>query len=191
MPETGTNWAGRVWSATFDRRERERRARVPTSPDETDDDAPRLADAAPPGGGRLGLLPSLLGYHLRRAQIAIFQNFKEAMGESDVTPGRFGVLQVIAANSGLSQSELGALLGVDRSTIVAVIDRLEEADLVRRLPAPNDRRSYALSLSENGTRTLAELERRVLAHERHIARKLSKAERSLLVELLRRLAAED
>ena len=191
MPEAGTNWAGRVWSATFDRRERERRARVPTSPDETDDDAPPLADAASPGGGRLGLLPSLLGYHLRRAQIAIFQNFKEAMGESDVTPGRFGVLQVIAANSGLSQSELGALLGVDRSTIVAVIDRLEEANLVRRLPAPNDRRSYALSLSENGTRTLAELERRVLAHERHIARKLSKAERSLLVELLRRVAAED
>ena len=165
---------------------------VPTSSDETDDNTPRLPDAAPSGvGGRLGLLPSLLGYHLRRAQIAIFQNFREAMGESDVTPGRFGVLQVIAANSGLSQSELGALLGVDRSTIVAVIDRLEEADLVRRLPAPNDRRSYALSLSENGTRTLAELERRVLAHERYIARKLSKAERSLLVELLRRLAAED
>src|SRR5438876_1698156 len=95
---------------------------------------------------RLGILPELLGYQLRRTQIAVFQNFSRAMESLDVTPGRFGVLEVIAANSGLSQSELGALLGIDRSTIVGVIDRLERDGLVRRLPAPNDRRSHALKL---------------------------------------------
>jgi DNA-binding MarR family transcriptional regulator len=135
-----------------------------------------------------GLLPNLLGYQLRRAQIAVFQNFARAMADFDITPGRFGVLQVIAANGGLSQSELGAILGIDRSTVVAVIDRLERDGLVRRAKAPRDRRSHALQLSEKGAVTLAVLEQRVAAHERDIARALSAAERKTLLNLLARIA---
>lgn len=151
---------------------------------------PRARGAAGPRRDppRLGILPELLGYQLRRTQIAVFQNFSRAMESLDMTPGRFGVLEVIAANSGLSQSELGALLGIDRSTVVAVIDRLERDGLVRRLPAPNDRRSHALKLSEQGAVTLALLERRVAAHERDIASGLSAEERNTLLTLLARVA---
>lgn len=41
-----------------------------------------------PGGNgvELGLLKSLLGYHLRRAQVAVFQHFAQTMGEADITP---------------------------------------------------------------------------------------------------------
>jgi DNA-binding MarR family transcriptional regulator len=137
---------------------------------------------------RRGLLPTLLGYQLRRAQIAVFQDFARAMADFDITPGRFGVLEVIAANGGLSQSELGAILGIDRSTVVAVIDRLEADGLVRRMKAPNDRRSHALRLSEKGAVTLAVLEQRVAAHERDIASALSAAERKTLLNLLARIA---
>jgi DNA-binding MarR family transcriptional regulator len=154
--------------------------------------APRASKTAAPRRDppRLGILPELLGYQLRRTQIAVFQNFSRAMESLDVTPGRFGVLEVIAANSGLSQSELGALLGIDRSTIVAVIDRLERDGLVRRMPAPNDRRSHALKLSEKGAVTLALLERRVAAHERDIASGLSAEERKILLALLARVAKD-
>jgi DNA-binding MarR family transcriptional regulator len=110
------------------------------------------------------------------------------MAAYDMTPGRFGVLEVIAANSGLSQSELGGVLGIDRSTVVAVIDRLEKDGLVRRTKAPNDRRSHALKLSEKGAVTLAVLEQRVAAHERDIAGALSAAERKTLLTLLARIA---
>jgi DNA-binding MarR family transcriptional regulator len=137
---------------------------------------------------RRGLLPTLLGYQLRRAQIAVFQDFARAMADFDITPGRFGVLEVIAANGGLSQSELGTILGIDRSTVVAVIDRLEADGLVRRMKAPNDRRSHALRLSEKGAVTLAVLEQRVAAHERDIASALSAAERKTLLDLLARIA---
>lgn len=140
--------------------------------------------------GRLGILSNLLGYHLRRAQVAVFQNFSRSMSDFDITPGRFGVLAVIAANPGLSQSELGNVLGIDRSTIVAVIDRLETGGLVRRMPAPNDRRSYALMLSEAGVARLAELEARVAAHEQDIARSLSAEERKTLLGLLARIARD-
>ena len=65
----------------------------------------RKTAAADRTSTRRGLLPTLLGYQLRRAQIAVFQDFARAMADFDITPGRFGVLEVIAANSGLSQSE--------------------------------------------------------------------------------------
>ena len=136
----------------------------------------------------LGLLPSLLGYALRRAQVAVFQNFTEVVGASELTPGQFGVLVVIDANPGLSQTQLGNALGIDRSTVVAVIDRLEARGLVARQAAPNDRRSHALHLSDTGKTTLRRLTERVRAHERQIARHLTAEEQARLIELLRRVA---
>ncbi|HKF71735.1 MAG TPA: MarR family transcriptional regulator [Stellaceae bacterium] len=138
----------------------------------------------------LGLLSSLLGYNLRRAQVAVFQNFTEVVGASELTPGQFGVLVVIEANPGLSQTQLGNALGIDRSTVVAVIDRLESRGLVARQPAPTDRRSHALHLSDSGKTTLRRLTDRVRAHERQIARHLSANDQTRLVELLRRVARE-
>jgi DNA-binding MarR family transcriptional regulator len=136
----------------------------------------------------LGLLASLLGYNLRRAQLAVFQNFAESVGASELTPGQFGVLVVIDANPGLSQTQLGNALGIDRSTVVAVIDRLEARGLVARQPAPNDRRSHALHLSDGGKTTLRRLTERVRTHEREIARHLSADEQAHLIELLGRVA---
>ena len=149
----------------------------------------------PSGGDRdaeisLGLLPTLLGYALRRAQVAVFQNFTEVVGASELTPGQFGVLVVIDANPGLSQTQLGNALGIDRSTVVAVIDRLESRALVARQPAPNDRRSHALHLTDVGKATLRRLTERVRIHERQIARQLSADEQARLIELLRRVARE-
>jgi DNA-binding MarR family transcriptional regulator len=138
----------------------------------------------------LGLLSSLLGYALRRAQVAVFQNFTGVVGASELTPGQFGVLVVIDANPGLSQTQLGNALGIDRSTVVAVIDRLETRGLVARQAAPNDRRSHALHLSDSGKATLRRLTERVCAHERAIARDLSAEELARLIELLRRVARD-
>jgi DNA-binding MarR family transcriptional regulator len=64
---------------------------------------------------------------------------------------------------------------------------LEGRGLVRRAPSPNDRRSYALILSDEGKRRFAAAINRVRAHERRIARRLSAAERASLIELLRRV----
>jgi DNA-binding MarR family transcriptional regulator len=139
-------------------------------------------------GVELGLLKSLLGYHLRRAQVAAFQHFTATMGEADITPGQFGVLSVINSNPGLSQTQLGNALGIDRSTVVAVIDRLEARGLVRRTASPNDRRSHALRLSEEGATLLQRLEAMVRAHERHIGRALSPEDQQTLIRLLDRIA---
>jgi DNA-binding MarR family transcriptional regulator len=136
-----------------------------------------------------GLLPDLVGYHLRKAQVAIFQDFAESLEGQDIRPGQFGVLILIEANPGLNQSELGEAMGVDRSTVVAVIDRLEARGLVARRPAPNDRRSYALELTVAGHSLLARLRPLVAVHEARLAVGLTPDGQAQLIAMLRRIAA--
>ncbi|MBI3514772.1 MAG: MarR family transcriptional regulator [Proteobacteria bacterium] len=136
-----------------------------------------------------GILTGLIGYQLRRAQVAVFGHFADAFKDLDLTPGQLGALALIHGNPGLSQSALGGALGVDRSTVVPLIDRLETRALVVRAPSPKDRRSHALQLSPAGARLLAEAEARVRAHEAVIAARLSEPERRTLLELLARIGA--
>ncbi|HYD63960.1 MarR family transcriptional regulator [Azospirillum sp.] len=134
-----------------------------------------------------GLLPGLVGYTLRKAQAAVFEDFQKAVAPHDITPGQFGVLIRIRENAGLSQSALGTAIGIDRSTMVAVIDRLESRGLVVRAPAANDRRSYALKLSDAGLALLDELIPRIQEHERSLFGDFSDEERARFIDLLRRV----
>lgn len=135
----------------------------------------------------LGILPELIGYHLRRAQVHLFADFARTMAEAQMTPGQFGVVSLIGANPGLTQSALARAVGIERSTMVAVIDTLQERGMVERKPSPVDRRSYALVLTGNGENLMERLLPMVRAHERNVARNLSVAEKERLIELLMRL----
>ncbi len=139
-----------------------------------------------------GLLPRLLGYHLRRSQVALFRHFTRSVtAVEDITPGLFGMLEVIAANPGLAQSRLAEAMGVERSAIVKVVDQLEARGLIARHRTDGDRRSYSLRLTGEGRRRLSRLEERVLAHEADFTRGLAVEERSLLIRLLQRLDGSD
>jgi len=152
---------------------------------ETAADVPRGGERAPL---RLGRLSSLLGYALRSAQVRVFQDFEAEMKELGLTPGQLGTLFLIEANRGLSQSELGAALGIDRSSVVPLIDRLQKRGWVRRAARASDRRAHALELAPGGVSLLAKLLPRLEAHERRISAALSPAERRALLELLARVA---
>lgn len=136
-----------------------------------------------------GLLPDLLGYHLRRAQLAVFQDFAATVDGATITPGQFGVLALIDANPGLSQTRLGEILGIDRSTVVGVIDKLEARGLVERAAGLEDRRAHALRLSPSGAKQFRALTRRVRRHESRVAKRLSAPERDLLIMLLQRIGS--
>lgn len=135
-----------------------------------------------------GLLPQILGYHLRRTQVAIFRHFLQTVATAEnITPGLFGMLQVIAANPGLGQSRLAEAMEVDRSTVVKVIDQLERRGLIVRAPSPNDKRSHCLRLTGKGRTALRRMETLVLMHESEFTEILSADERQILVGLLMRL----
>ncbi len=150
------------------------------------DDSGRSSSRKPPLA--LGRLERLLGYALRRAQFGVFQDFAAEMKEFGLTPGQLGALLLIEANKGLSQSELGLALGIDRSSVVPLIDRLQKRGWVRRAPRISDRRAHALELAPGGVALLTRQQPRLDAHEERIAADLSPAERQRLFDLLTRVA---
>lgn len=131
-----------------------------------------------------GCLPDLVGYNLRRAQSAVFRHFAETVSSHDVSPGHFGVLVFIEANPGMSQTMLARALGVDRSSIVPVIDHLEGEGLVTRQKKVSDRRTHELRLTAYGDSRLKGLKTSVLAHDQEIAGCLSADEKRNLIEAL-------
>jgi DNA-binding MarR family transcriptional regulator len=147
------------------------------------------ADATAPRVDR-GRLPQLLGYRLRLAQLAVFADFARGCGELGVTPGVYGALELLARNPGLSQSALAQALRLDRSSLVPVIDRLEDLGWARRTEVPGDRRRYGLGLTAAGRKVLAAATARVLRHERRIAALLTEREAKQLAALLGRIAEE-
>jgi DNA-binding MarR family transcriptional regulator len=137
-----------------------------------------------------GVLRSLVGFHLRQAQIAVFRDFAATMGTLDISPGLFAVLVLIEGNAGLKQTALANAVHLDRSSVVSVVDNLERRGLVERHAVANDRRSNALRLTKRGTALLKKLKRKVADHEQRLAHDLDTRERATLVTLLQRIFPE-
>ena len=138
----------------------------------------------------LGMLPELVGFHIRLAQVAVFKNFADGLGELDITPTLFGVLVIIDSNPGLKQTELATAVQLDRSTVVSVIDKLERRDLVVRKRVAKDRRSNSLELTSAGRKLLKTIVPRVKEHEKQLCSNLSKEEQQTLLGLLSKVFPE-
>ena len=69
---------------------------------------------------------------------------------------QFDLLSTLSEREGITQSELAERLYVTKGNVSGLVDRLVEAGMVERRAIANDRRSYALHLTEHG---------RELAHE--------------------------
>jgi DNA-binding MarR family transcriptional regulator len=136
-----------------------------------------------------GVLPSLLGYVLRRTQSAVFADFAGTFAKAGeaLTPGEFGLLVLVERNAGLSQMALARALGIDRSTLVPILDRLQARGFLMRHRSPTDGRTHALALTPAGEKALARFARLVKAHEKRIAAGLSIAETRTLIELLEKV----
>ena len=133
-----------------------------------------------------GLLPELIGYRLRLAQQAVFRDF--AASVPGLSPGRVGMLLLIEANPGVTQSRLAHAVSRDRSTMVGVLDQLEAKGLIERRRGA-DRRTNGVWLTRAGRTALARAKRAIAIHERRVAARLSPVERAQLLDLLPRVAA--
>ena len=136
----------------------------------------------------LGPLPELIGYVLRRAQLVVFQDFFATFAPYDIRPAQFSVLTVIERNSGLTQSQVAAALGIKRTNFVGLLDVLEKRGLAERRQAARDKRSYALYLTAEGAALMRKLKPVLRAHEQRMVAKVGEEGRDRLVELLHGIA---
>jgi DNA-binding MarR family transcriptional regulator len=133
----------------------------------------------------LGVLNDHLGYFVRRFQISIFQDFIRRLSNIDISPAQFSVLVVIGANEGLSQSELGATLGIERARLVRMLHLLDRRGLTERLPSSADGRRHALRLTRAGQAQLKKAKALAAQHEASLQPKLGPERYRLMLEALR------
>jgi MarR family transcriptional regulator, lower aerobic nicotinate degradation pathway regulator len=103
---------------------------------------------------------------------------------------QYGLLLVLATEGPLSQSELAEWVRTDRTTMVALVDDLEERGYVRRERNPLDRRAYRLQLTAEGKRALTRGRALMRRAENQLLRSLNDREREQLVKLLGKIAVD-
>jgi DNA-binding MarR family transcriptional regulator len=114
--------------------------------------------------------------------------FAAGLAQEELHLREFAVLNIIAAQPGLTQHDLSAAAEIDASTLVATLDGLEQRGLAERRILPEDRRKRAIYLTPDGEAALA----RGRALAQHLGDELFGAlnatERRQFETLLRKLA---
>jgi DNA-binding MarR family transcriptional regulator len=139
---------------------------------------------------RFGPLEYWVGFNLRMAQEHAFQAFSRRSQEIGESPGRFATLTLIARNAGISQTELSHANGRDKSSLTPVVEELVRRGLVARKRMREDRRTYRLSVTPAGKKTLTMLTRCARRHERVLDSIIGLRDRKRFLQILKKIAAE-
>jgi len=130
---------------------------------------------------------TLLGYQIRRLSLVVMADLAEALAPLGLRPAEASVLIAIHANAGLTQSELGRMLGIKRANMAPLIAGLESRAAVSRDAV--DGRSQALHLTEDGKALHAQALAATRAHEERCFGAVSDVDRLRLCGALNQLWA--
>ncbi|MEX0407056.1 MarR family transcriptional regulator [Aquibium sp. LZ166] len=134
-----------------------------------------------------GMLLGLMGRELRVTYLAVFRTIEERLDRLGITPQQFALLVVVERNPGARQTLLAKARGLDKSTLVPMIDRLERDGLLERRPLANDRRVRAIWITERGNEVLAAAIPVVRESDEIVRGSLTEAERAQLLNLMEKV----
>jgi DNA-binding MarR family transcriptional regulator len=98
-------------------------------------------------------IPYQVGFLLSRATWAMNNSVNRMLRENelaDISVAYFAVLQALWEADGVSITDLGERVQLEKSTMTSLIDRMESAGLVRRDDHPTDRRAYRICITARG-----------------------------------------
>lgn len=142
-------------------------------------------------GGDRDLGPELrrrLTYLLKYALLSLEELHEEHLAPLGVNARELAVLLLLGAREPESQQQAAQRLGVDRTTMVGLLDGLEAKALVARRPDPADRRRNVIELTDLGRAALEQATRASDEAEQQLLANLSQADATRLRELLARIA---
>jgi DNA-binding MarR family transcriptional regulator len=128
---------------------------------------------------------SLLGYHLRRASVLVMSDLTQALEPLGLKPAEASALFVIAAAGGITQAEIGRILGIQRANMAPLMANLIKRGLVARQAV--DGRSQALRLTRAGAAMHRHAMEATQAHEQRLFGHLSQPDRARMITLLQGL----
>jgi DNA-binding MarR family transcriptional regulator len=126
-----------------------------------------------------------LGYLLKHAWLRLGELTATALAPYGVEGRELAVLLTLSHAESASQQQAARTLGIDRTTMVALLDALERKGLVARRPDADDRRRNIVELTASGRDTLRGATAAGLAAERQFLAPLASAEAQQLRQALR------
>jgi DNA-binding MarR family transcriptional regulator len=125
---------------------------------------------------------------IMRAQQILIAKVDEALKPFDLTFARYEALVLLhfSRHGELPMGKMGDRLMLHPTSVTNIIDRLEQQDLVQRIPHPTDRRTVLAQITEDG-RQVVEKATEAVSSIRFGVDGLTIAELDQLTDLLRKL----
>jgi DNA-binding MarR family transcriptional regulator len=139
------------------------------------------------GGAPIADLGDKPGHLIRRAHQLQAMIFDECAGRYRLTPVQHVVMTALYRHPGVDQATLASLVALDKVTVGAVVLRLERRKLVARTDSPSDRRSWAVSLTPEGTALLKRMQPAIRQSQSRLLAPLGAREQKQFIELMRRI----
>src|SRR5919108_915201 len=136
-------------------------------------------------GDEIGVVGALV-----RSAFLVNAVYAESGREHGLTSQQGQLLCVLMARP-YGMGELGATLGLAKSSLTGLVDRTERNGLVRREPDPQDTRAVRVSLTPEGSRLAAEFYAETCRRIDKLPAGLSAAERDTLAGLLGRIVLDN
>ncbi len=109
----------------------------------------------------------------------------------DITPVQWGILTIVSDNPGVGHIEISEELGLDRSNVANVVNRLANRGLLIQKISAEDRRKKNITLTKAGEKMVGDVEVKARRAQRKILSSLSESERTVFIDLLTRLVREN
>lgn len=135
--------------------------------------------------GSLDRSPSHL---LHRALQRALDLYAHAAGPDAVSQRQYAVLSAVAADEGLTQSQLVKATGIDRSTLAELVARMIGKGLLARERSTADARAKAVRLTERGREAMEEAAPRAAEADAALLKLLPSGKRSPFLSALARIA---
>lgn len=129
-------------------------------------------------------LRELTGYCMRRATTKVLSLVNDRLAPFGLRRTTFSTLSIIVDEPGIHQSRVADALSIERPNIVQIVDELEQAGLVKRVPVPGDRRVRGLQPTKDGKRLYKAALDRLRETESRLTHNLSAAEIATLQRAL-------
>ncbi len=107
---------------------------------------------------------------LHAVYVLIDDGDRRVLRRFSLSTSQYAVLMLLDSDEGWRLTDLSERLLFDKSTITRLIDRLEQAELVRRIADPADRRAQRVVLTAQG---LAQRNQASSAHKHSLERRLA------------------
>lgn len=130
----------------------------------------------------------LVAFQLRQASVLVAADLGERLADLSLTMTNLTVLLMIQSNPGVTQTELGKVLGIQRANLAPLTATFAARGLIKRNRI--DGRSHGLSVTSGGADLAARAWEHVRANEMYLLHRLSAVERAAIVDLLQSLRPE-